>query len=67
MIRKNRDCIYIDQINLLATDKFEKEICEKTKVANPFKVNDDLFKEYLSDSTHFSNRNNNLLSCMCKK
>lgn len=55
VIRKNPDRIYIGQINLLPTDKFEKEMWRKdgTKVVDPFKANGDLTKEGLS--TFFAN------------
>lgn len=55
VIRKNPDCIYVGQINLLPTDKFEKEMWRKdgTKVVDPFKANGDLTKEGLS--TFFAN------------
>ena len=50
VIRKNPDRIYVGQINLLPTDKFEKEMWRKdgTKVLDPFKANGDLTKEGLS-------------------
>ena len=50
VIRKNPDRIYVGQINLLPTDKFEKEMWRKdgTKVIDPFKANGDLTKEGLS-------------------
>ena len=50
VIRKNPDRIYVGQINLLPTDKFEKEMWRKdgTKVLDPFKDNGDLTKEGLS-------------------
>ena len=50
VIRKNPDRIYVGQINLLPTDKFEKEMWRKdgTKVVDPFKANGDLTKEGLS-------------------
>ncbi|WP_171312476.1 hypothetical protein [Enterococcus cecorum] len=55
VIRKNPDRIYVGQINLQPTDKFEKEIWRKdgTKVIDPFKANGDLTKEGLS--TFFAN------------
>ncbi|WP_404388975.1 hypothetical protein [Ligilactobacillus animalis] len=55
VIRKNPDRIYVGQINLLPTDKFEKEMWRKdgTKVVDPFKANGDLTKEGLS--TFFAN------------
>ncbi|MHC5188697.1 hypothetical protein ACYSNL_02845 [Enterococcus cecorum] len=55
VIRKNPDRIYVGQIILLPTDKFEKEMWRKdgTKVVDPFKANGDLTKEGLS--TFFAN------------